>query len=95
LLATWILAIFAITTLKRVKEIRESGVAVRPVLKHYDEATLKNLIITSLILLLGIWPFTRDLDFILTGLWFALTLVAVVGYFRSPFLKKLEEYLWR
>ena len=95
LLATWILATFAITTLKRIKEIREAGAAVRPVLKHYDEATLKNLMTASLVLLLGIWPFTRDLDFVLTGLWFALTLVVVVGYFRSPFLKRLEEYLWR
>ena len=95
LLVIWILAVFAITTLKRLKEIRESGAAVRPVLKHYDEAILKNLISASLVLLLGIWPFTRDLDFVLTGVWFALTLVVIVGYFRSPFLKQLEEYLWR
>jgi len=95
LLATWTLAIFAITTLKRIKEIREAGAAVRPVLKHYDEATLKNLITASLVLLLGIWPFTRELDFVLAGVWFALTLVAVVGYFRSPLLKRLEEHLWR
>jgi len=95
LLAIWTLPIFAITTLKRIKEIREAGAAVRPVLKHYDEATLKNLITASLVLLLGIWPFTRDLDFVLTGVWFALTLVVVVGYFRSPFLKRLEEHLWR
>jgi 4-hydroxybenzoate polyprenyltransferase len=95
LLATWTLAIFAITTLKRIKEIREAGPAVRPVLKHYDESTLKNLITASLVLLLGISPFTRDLDFVLTGVWFALTLVVVVGYFRSPLLKRLEEHLWR
>ena len=95
LLVAWILATFAITTLKRVKEIRESGAAVRPVLKHYDEVTLKKLMTASLILLLAIWPFTRDLDFVLTGAWFALTLVAVVGYFRSPFLRQLEEHLWR
>jgi hypothetical protein len=56
---------------------------------------LKNLITARLVLLLGIWPFTRDLDFVLTGLWFALTLVVIVGYFRSPFLKRLEEHLWR
>ena len=95
LLVTWTLAVFAITTLKRIKEMRESSAAIRPVLKHYDESTLKNLITASLILLLGIWPFTHNLDFILTGLWFALTLVVVVGYFRSPFMKRLEEYLWR
>jgi len=95
LLVVWILSTFAITTLKRIKEMREASIDVRPVLNHYDETTLKKLIIASLILVLGIWPFTRDLDFILTGVWLAVTLVTVVGYFRSRFLKQLEEYLWR
>lgn len=37
----------------------------------------------------------KDLDFVLTGLWLVLTLVAVAGYFHSLFLRRLEEYLWR
>ena len=48
LLIVWILATFAITTLKRIKELREATPAVRPVLKHYDEVTLKKLIAASL-----------------------------------------------
>lgn len=95
LLGIWTLAVFAITTLKRIKEIREAGPDVRPILKHYAEATLKKLIAASLLFLVVAWPFTRNLDFILTGLWLALTLVVVVGYFRSPFLRRLEEQLWR
>ncbi|HLF73593.1 MAG TPA: UbiA family prenyltransferase [Anaerolineales bacterium] len=95
LLAAWVLSVFAITTLKRIKEMRESGAAVRPVLRHYNQPTLKRLIVASLVTMLGIWPFTYHLDFLLTGIWLALTLVAVVGYFRSPFLRQLEEYLWR
>jgi len=95
LLVVWILATFAITTLKRIKEMRESSIGVRPVLKHYDETTLKKVIAASLLLILGIWPFTRDLDFVLTGVWLVFTIVTVVGYFRSRFLKQLEEYLWR
>jgi hypothetical protein len=75
--------------------MRESSIGVRPVLKHYNETTLKRVIAASLLLILGIWPFTRDLDFVLTGVWLVLTLVTVVGYFRSRFLKQLEEYLWR
>lgn len=95
LLAPWTLSTIAITTLKRIKEMREASIAVRPVLKNYVERDLKNLIAASLILILAIWPFTRNVGFILTGLWLAITLVAVVGYFHSPFLRQLEEYLWR
>lgn len=76
-------ATFAITTLKRIKEMREADIAVRPVLKYYNEITLKNLIVGSLILIIEIWPFARDLDFVLTGVWFVLALVAIMGYFRS------------
>jgi 4-hydroxybenzoate polyprenyltransferase len=95
LLAPWFLATFAITTLKRVKEIRESDPAVRPVLKHYEETTLRGLIVVSVLLLAGIWPFTRNMDFLLTGAWLTLALVVVVGYFHSPALRQLEEHLWR
>jgi len=95
LLITWTLATFAITTLKRVKEMREACSAVRPVLQYYNEENLKILININLALLLVVWPFTRDYNFILTGIWFVLALVAVVGYFRIPALKKLEEHLWR
>lgn len=95
LLGTWTLAVFAISTLKRIKEMRESSAAVRPVLAHYDEVTLKKLIVLCLLLMLAIWPFTWGVDFILNGIWLALTTVAVVGYFRSPWLRRLEEYLWR
>lgn len=95
LLIVWSLATFAITTLKRIKEMREANIAVRPVLKHYDEATLKTLIAASLLMILGIWPFTRDVDFILTGVWLVIALVTVVGYFRTRFFRQLEEYLWR
>ena len=95
LLATWTPAVFAITTLKRIKEMRESSAAVRPVLKHYDQARLKKLITASILLTLGIWPFTRQLDFICTGIWIGITLFAVAGYFRSPHMRRLEEFLWR
>jgi decaprenyl-phosphate phosphoribosyltransferase len=95
LLFPWFLATLAIATLKRIKEMRESGPAVRLVLKRYDEATLQSLITASLILVIGIWPFTRGMDFVLTGVWLALTLAVVVGYFRSPLLRRLEEHLWR
>jgi len=95
LLVVWLLATFAITTLKRIKEMRESRIAVRPVLKYYNQTTLKKLIAVSLFLILGIWPFTHNLDFVLTGMWLVFTLLAVVGYFRSGFLRRLEEHLWR
>jgi 4-hydroxybenzoate polyprenyltransferase len=95
LLWTWVLATFAITTLKRIKEMRESPLAVRPVLQHYNESNLKRLITISLALMLGLWLFTQNWDFVLTGVWLALTLVVIVGYFRIPALKKLEEHLWR
>ena len=95
LLITWTLATFTITTLKRVKEMRESPSAVRPVLRCYKEANLKSLMTISIGLLLVIWPFTRDYSFLLTGVWFALTLIIVVGYFHVPAIKKLEEHLWR
>ena len=95
LLAPWFLGVFAISTLKRIKEMHESGPAVRRVLRHYKETKLRRLLMISLVLLAGLWPFTYDVDFVLTGLWLALTLAAVVGYFRSPFLRKMEEYLWR
>jgi 4-hydroxybenzoate polyprenyltransferase len=95
LLAAWTFSTFAITTLKRIKEMRESGSAVRPVLKYYEEATLKKLIAASLVLLLATLPFTHGWDFILSGTWFVVTLTAVVGYFHSPFLRGLEEHLWR
>ena len=95
LLPPWFLAVFAISTLKRIKEMHESGPAVRPVLRHYQETKLRRLLMISLVLLAGLWPFTYDVDFVLTGLWLALTMAAVVGYFRSPFLRKMEEYLWR
>ena len=95
LLITWTLATFAITTLKRVKEMRESSSAVRPVLHYYNEANLMYLITFSLVLLIGVLPFTTGACFILTGIWFTLTLVTVVGYFSIPTIKQLEEHLWR
>jgi decaprenyl-phosphate phosphoribosyltransferase len=95
LLAPWFLAALAITILKRIKEMHESGPAVRPVLKHYEETTLRGLITICVVVLAGIWPLTRNEDFVLTGLWLTLTLAAVVGYFRSPFVRQLEEHLWR
>lgn len=75
--------------------MHESGPAVRPVLRHYEETKLRGLISVSVVLLAGIWPLTRNEDFWLTGLWLTLTLVAVVGYFRSSFVRQLEEHLWR
>jgi 4-hydroxybenzoate polyprenyltransferase len=95
LLAVWTLAVFAITVLKRIKEMRESCAAVRPVLKYYSEASLKSLIIISLALSLGLWPFTFGWDFILTDIWLGFSLISVVGYFYIPFIKRLEDYLWR
>ena len=95
LIAVWSLAVFAITTLKRIKEMRESSVAVRPVLQYYSEAGLKSLIVISLVLLLGLWPFTSGWDFILTDAWLVFSLIAIVGYFYIPFIKRLEGYLWR
>jgi 4-hydroxybenzoate polyprenyltransferase len=95
IIVAWALAVFAITTLKRIKEMKESPASVRPVLRYYDESKLKTLIAFCLGLLMGIWPFTYDRAFILTGIWLALASVSVVGYFNVPAIKRLEEYLWR
>ncbi len=95
IIAAWALAVFAITTLKRIKEMKESSSSVRPVLRYYDEAKLKTLIAFSLGFLLGMWPFTHDHAFILTGIWLVLAAVSVLGYFHVPAIKRLEEYLWR
>ena len=95
LLIVWSLAAFAIATLKRIKEMREVGVTVRPVLRYYNEINLRQLIMISLGLLAGMWPFTNGYGFILTGIWIALILTAVVGYFHIPLIRKLVEYAWR
>jgi hypothetical protein len=75
--------------------MREASFAVRPVLQYYSEANLKGLITICLGLLLVVLSCSHAYNFILNGIWFVLTLVAVVGYFRVPALKQLEEYLWR
>jgi decaprenyl-phosphate phosphoribosyltransferase len=95
LLAAWTLAAFALTTLKRVKEMKESSAAVRPVLRYYEEAKLKTLMAFCLGLLIGMWPFTHNHAFVLTGIWITLASISVLGYFHVPAIKRFEEYLWR
>jgi decaprenyl-phosphate phosphoribosyltransferase len=95
LLSIWTLAAFVLSVLKRIKEMRESSIAARPVLKHYKENGLKILIVFCMTLMLGLWPFTSGWDFILTDIWLALSLIAVVGYFYIPFIKQIEDYCWR
>ncbi len=95
LLAVWTLAVFALSVLKRIKEMRESSIAARPVLKHYNETGLKILIVITLALMLGLWPFTTGWDFILTDVWLVLSLFAIVGYFYIPLIKRIEDYCWR
>ncbi len=95
LLIVWTLAVFALTVLKRIKEMREAPIAARPVLKHYSERGLKILIIFSMTLMLGLWPFTTGWDFILTDIWLVFSLLAIVGYFYIPLIKRLEDYCWR
>lgn len=95
LLAAWTLAVFSISVLKRIKEMRESPIAARPVLRYYNESGLKILIVLSMALMLGLLPFTSGWDFILTVLWFVISLLATVGYYYIPFIKRLEDYCWR
>lgn len=95
LLAVWTLAVFALSVLKRIKEMREASMEARPVLKHYTERGLKTLIIVSMTLMLGLWPFTTGWDFILTDVWLVFSLITIVGYFYIPFIKRLEDYCWR
>lgn len=94
-LVAWLLPVFAITVLKRIKEMRESSLIIRPVLRYYNEADLKKLIVICIVLLLMLWPFTHGWDFILIGVWLVFTLVTIVGYFHVPALRRLQEYLWR
>lgn len=95
LLAIWGLAVFAISILKRIKEMRESSSAARPVLQYYSEAGLKSLMIISLLVIFVICPFTYGWDFILAEIWLIFSLVAIAGYFYVPFIKRLEDYCWR
>jgi len=95
LLAVWALAVFVLSILKRIKEMRESSTAARPVLKYYSEGGLIFLIIISMALMLGVWPFTSGWDYILTDAWLGFTLLATVGYFYIPFIKRLQDYCWR
>lgn len=95
LLAVWTLAVFALSTLKRIKEIREASTATRPVLRYYTEFKLKILIALGMLFMLALWPFTTGWDFILTDTWLGLTLLAVVGYFYIPFIKRFQDFCWR
>jgi 4-hydroxybenzoate polyprenyltransferase len=95
LAAIWLLAVFVIATLKRVKEMREASLDARPVLQHYNEGVLKGVIALSLMIMLVVWLFTEGLIFVFIGLWLILTLLIVVGYFYISIIRGLEEYLWR
>lgn len=95
LLAVWFTASLAITTLKRIKEMHESSAAVRPVLRYYSSATLKTVITCCIALLLILLNFLAGWDLILGAIWFCITLVSVVGYFRVPAIKRLAQHLWR
>jgi 4-hydroxybenzoate polyprenyltransferase len=95
LLAAWFPAAMALATLKRVKEMREAPLAVRPALRHYKESHLKCLIAANFGALVGLWLFARDIDFALTGLWLVVVLAFVVGYFRVRTIRRLADYLWR
>ena len=95
LLAVWFTASFAITILKRIKEMHESSSAVRPVLRFYSNATLKTIITCCIAFLLVLLNFLAGWDLILGAIWFCITLVSVVGYFRVPAIKRLEQHLWR
>lgn len=95
LLAVWFSASFAITTLKRIKELHESSSVVRPVLRFYSKSTLKAITTCCMALLLALLNFLNGWDLILGVIWFCFTLVSVVGYFRIPAIKRLAQHLWR
>jgi len=95
LLIVWTLSAFCLCILKRIREMRDATLATRPVLKHYSQAGLIKLIIASFALMFGLWPFTSGWDFILTDIWLMITLLAVVGYYYIPYIKRLEDYWWR
>jgi 4-hydroxybenzoate polyprenyltransferase len=91
LLATWLLGCFAVTAFKRVKEMREASWRARPVLQHYSQARLMQLVSVSLGLLLAVSLFQHGWDFILSGVWFVSALLATAGYLRVPPVRRLVE----
>ena len=59
------------------------------------ENAIVAFVIFSMALMLGLWQFTSDWDFILADVWLVFSLVSIVGYFYIPFIKRLEDYCWR
>jgi len=95
LLVTWFPAVFAICTFKRLKEMHEAPLAVRPVLRYYTETGLKRLIAANLGVVLGLWVSAAGWIFVLSGVWFVLAVTVVGGYFRVSKLKRLLEEAFR
>ncbi len=95
LLAAWLLAVFALATLKRVKEMREASLTARPVLRFYHENTLKKLIAACIGGLLGLLPFMHGIELVLTGIWLVISVATVIGFFRITAFKRMVDYMWR
>lgn len=89
------LAVLALTTLKRIKEMREAELAARPVLRHYTEAALKLVIAVCLVGLAALWPWATGWDQALVIVWLVVAAGTVIGYFRVPAIRRLTEHLWR
>lgn len=84
-----------ITTLKRIKERREAGLAARPVLRQYAPGQLEGLVAFCLLGLAALWPWTAGWDQLLTGAWLAIAVSAVIVYQGLPRLQRLAAQLRR
>ena len=94
-IAAGFLAVLAISTLKRFKELREAPIAVRPVLRYYTLERLTRLMTLSLAGVAVILLVITGWEQVLTGVWLMVGAGTVVGYLRVPPLRRLADRVWR
>ncbi len=90
------LALLAISTFKRYREIRNGNLVSRKVLSKYSLGTL-NIIQNMLLFMAGIVLIASfgKVDFILGLLPILFALLPILGYYRNDAVKRFIDFCWR
>ncbi len=88
-------ASFAAVVFRRVKELKEEGVAARPVLRFYTSKKLwvifwVDLAILAIFVILG-----QPWEKVIGAIFLLSHLIYGIGYFRSKTIKKMVDFAWR